>query len=169
MRNQDEARKCVSAVAQRLSDWDYWQHLQEEIVAQDEQPPVNPLRYFSKHPFKPESKRSGSLWSADGFRVAGTTSGEKDLTFQALGVGSQLQGIRSDRIVIDDCQDPSLAMTSPKDSADKLKWFQSVLLGRVSDEQQVVVMGNFFSPDDFLHRLIASPSGEQFRVVQYPA
>jgi len=67
--------------------------------------------------YRPESKGVGSVSGAEGLRVLSVTSGEKDLTFQSEGVGAQILGLRSDRIMLDDVQDSMAAMHSPQDSA----------------------------------------------------
>lgn len=86
---------------------------------------------------------------------------------EAKGVGSMIQGIRSDRIILDDVQDPEMAVRSPKDSDDKLGWFRRVILGRVTGYQQLIVLANFFTPDDFAHKLISAEP--EFSLVNFPA
>ena len=153
-KNQGEASKVVAAVQDRLQ-CDYYHHFAEMLVEQQEDPITCPVcKYGGKEGFKPQGRDTGDKWGAMGFKVSGTTSGEKDLTFQALGFGSQIQGIRADRIVIDDLQDPMIAKQSETDSLTKLEWFRDVILGRVTDTQQVVVLANFFAPNDFAHKLI---------------
>jgi hypothetical protein len=154
-KNQGEARKVVAAVEERLSDDEYYDWLIENLKDQGDEPILNPLRtWFTKQPFKPPNKKTGGVWSADGFRVVGAHSGEKDLTMQALGVGSQIQGIRADLILLDDVQDPEVAVKSPQDAIDKLGWFQRVILGRVTEAQQVVILTNRFTDDDFASKLM---------------
>ena len=109
----------------------------------------------------------GENWGAYGFSVMGSTSGEKDYSMEAKGVGGQIQGVRADLIILDDVQDPAQAVRSPQDSSDKLRWFKDVILGRVTGAQQVVVLANYFSPDDFAHKLLAA--NPEFAVVEYPA
>lgn len=153
-KNQGESRKVVAAVEERLQH-DIYHDWAEFLLHQGDEAVTCPVcEWGGDVPFKPEAKGAERKWGADGFRVAGRTAGEKDDTFQALGAGSQIQGIRADRIVLDDIQDPMMAIKSPKDANDLLDWFHGVILGRVTDEQQVVVLANFFTPDDFAHKLI---------------
>jgi hypothetical protein len=169
-KNQEEAKKLINAVQTRLSDYSYYEELREELYTQGDRRDrfVNPLHDWFRHKhFQPKTRKEGTNWGAYGFRVAGTRSGEKDLTMEAKGIGSQIQGVRADLIILDDIQSPEMAVRSPKDSADKLRWFQDVILGRVTGAQQIVVLCNFFSPDDFAHRLIGEVPG--FEIVQYPA
>jgi hypothetical protein len=167
-KNQGEASKLVAAVQERL-DCDYYHHAAEKLLEQEETPITCPVCTYAKdQPFKPESKDRGAKWGAQAFRVSGRTSGEKDDTFAAYGVGSQIMGVRSDLIVLDDPQDPMDAIRSPKSSEEMLEWFQTVILSRVYDHQRVIVLGNFITPDDFAHRLIDT-YGERWAVVKYAA
>jgi hypothetical protein len=168
-KNQDEAAKIVAAVQKRL-DCDYYHELAERLDKQGDEPITCPVcKYGGPEGFMPQGRELGKKWGAYGFRVTGNTSGEKDDTFTAKGVGSQIQGGRADLIILDDVQDPTMAKRSPKDGDDKLEWFHDVILGRVYDWQSVVVCANFFSPHDFAHKLISSQEAEDFHVTQYPA
>ncbi len=169
-RSQDEAKKIVAAVQLRLSDHGYYHEMAKLLEAQGETPITCPLcEYQGPIPFKPQGRdrEAAERWGAEAFIVGGRSSGEKDATMEAKGYGSQIQGVRSDRITLDDIQDPQMALNSPKDSTDKLNWFRNVILGRVTGEQQIVVLGNFFAPDDFAHKLITAEP--EFSTVNYPA
>lgn len=167
-KNADEASKLVQAVAQRLTDHDYYDHLRRELIRQGDEPIVNPLdSWFAKKPFQPKSKSQGDVWGKHALKVAGRTTGEKDYTLEAKGPGGQIQGVRADLFLIDDLQDPSKAVIGDSD-AKKLAWlFNSVVMGRVTDYQQVVVLANYFAPDDFAHQVIEEHP--DFSVVEYPA
>jgi len=167
-KNQEEAKKLVGAVEQRLSDVAYYDHLADELVGQGEQAITNPLTaWFRRAPFRPTNRMVGESWGAYTFGVLGTNSGEKDYTMEAKGVGGQIQGVRADLIILDDVQDPQQAVKSVQDSNDKLRWFNDVILGRVTEAQQVIVLCNYFSPDDFAHKLLAAHP--EFACVEYPA
>src|SRR5439155_8877663 len=102
----------------------YYRHMAEPLRPQGDEPLICPVcLYGGKDGYRPESKGVGSVWGAEGFRVLGVTSGEKDLSFQSKGVGSQILGVRSDRITLDDVQDPMQAMQSPADGTALLDWF----------------------------------------------
>jgi hypothetical protein len=167
-KNQDEARKLVAAVKLRLSDHEYYHHAAEELTKQGDTPITCPLcEYEDGVPYKGEWRTGEQKWGAESFIVNGRTSGEKDASMEAKGFGSQVQGVRAARIVIDDLQDPEMAVKSQKDSDDKLGWVQRVVLGRITDYQQLVTLANFFTNDDFAHKLIdAEP---EWPVVAYPA
>lgn len=166
-KSQPEARKLIGAVKERLSDHGYYHELAELLQMQGDLPIECPLcAYEDGVPFKPENLRSSERWSADAIKVAGASSGEKDYTMEAKGYGSQIQGVRADRIVIDDLQDPMIGMKNPADAVEKLDWLQAVILGRVFDYQQVIILGNYFAPDDFCHVAAAKLD---WPVVEYPA
>ena len=167
-KNQEEAKKLVAAVSERLTDSDYYDFMNMQLAAQGDEQIVNPLKaWFNHKPFRPVKRGAGDTWGAQQFKVIGRTSGEKDNTMEAKGVGGQIQGVRADLILLDDIQDPAQAVRSVSDSDDKLRWFKDVILGRVTEAQQVVVLANYFAPDDFAHKLIAA--NPEFAVVEYPA
>jgi len=166
-KNQQEATKLVAAVQERLQ-CSFYHFMGSELERQGVEPITCPVcRFGGSEGFKAAKHDPGAKWGAYGFRVVGRTSGEKDDTFQALGAGSQIQGIRADAIVLDDVQDPLQAMKSLRDSDELLNWFHAVILGRVTDEQQVVVLANFMTPDDFAHKLIVAHP--DWPLVTYPA
>ncbi len=166
-KNATEAKKIVNAVQQRLSDHTYYNWLNEGLQQQGDELIANPLdAWFSKQPFRPETRRPGATWGAEQFTVEGRRSGEKDYTMQAFGVGSGIQGGRYDYIILDDIQDP-LDSDNPQSSQKLLDWFERVIMGRITDTQTLIINGNFFSPDDFMHRLIAAHP--EFTVANYPA
>lgn len=167
-KNENEAKKLVQSVQERLSDLSFYDYHAARLVEQGDEPIINPLStWFGHAPFKPNSKRDGETWGAQAFKVKGRTSGEKDHTMEAKGVGGQVQGVRADKIILDDIQDPEQGVKSPQDSRDKLGWVERVVLGRITDYQQLVVLANYFAPDDFAHLLVREHP--EFEVVEYPA
>jgi hypothetical protein len=166
-KNADEAKKTIGAVEQRLSDFDYYDYLIAKLIEQGDDPIVHPLRAWFPEPFKPLSRKVGETWGATAFRVAGRRSGERDYSMQAFGVMGPIQGGRFDHVILDDVQDPREASRFPVESAHKLQWLEDVILGRISDTQGLTILGNHFSDEDFIARVIdAHP---EFDVVEYPA
>lgn len=166
-KSEVEARKVVAAVQERL-ECDYYHWFIEKMTEQGDDPIECPVcRYSNGVPFKPSGRQSGDKWGANGFRVEGRTSGEKDDTFQAKGAGAQILGVRSDYIVLDDIQDPLQAMRSMQDTENLVDWFHAVILGRLYSKQKLVVLANFYAPDDFAHRLI--DRHPEWPVTKYPA
>ncbi len=170
-KSQPEAKKIIASVQERLQ-CEWYHNIIQFMTEQGDVVPIEcPVCAYAKgKPFKQENRKmeSNSSWGADGFRVMGVDSGEKDLTMQAKGVGSQLQGIRSDLILLDDIQDPEEGRKNPGASKDLVSWVNDVPLGRITDTQQLVVLANFFSPDDFAHKLMQEKD-EIFGLVKYPA
>ncbi len=153
-KNADEASKQVAQVQERLQH-DYY-HFMAQMLEQQGDEPIECVccKWEFGTPFKPETRKqdANTKWGAAGFIVNGRTSGEKDYSLQALGVGSQILGIRADRIIVDDVQD-QMGAKNPKDSKDKLEWVQGTLLGRITDLQRFTVLANYFELDDFAHKL----------------
>lgn len=76
----------------------------------------------------------------------------KDYSVQAVGVGGSVMGSRWDIVIIDDILDWSNTRT-PQKRAELLRWFKSEILGRLTAESKVIVCGNAYHPEDFLHML----------------
>ncbi len=167
-KNADEASKQVAQVQERLQH-DYY-HWMADILERQGDEPIECVccKYEQGTPFKPETRKQDAQgkWGAYGFIINGRTSGEKDYSLQALGVGSMILGIRADRIVLDDVQD-QMGAKNPKDSKDKLEWVQGTLLGRITDLQRFAVLANYFELDDFAHKL--EESMPHWPVVKFPA
>ena len=152
----EEAALVVSQVQERL-ECPYYHEIITALKEQGDEPITCPVcAYGGEEGFKPASRKTGNTWGQYSFKVIGRTAGEKDATFEAKGFGSQIQGKRADRITLDDLQNPTDAMTSPSDSLKKLQWLESVILGRINpgQGQQLVILANFFTPDDFAHQVI---------------
>jgi len=166
-KSQPEAKKDVAAVEERLT-CDYYHTMASMLEDQGDEPIECPIcLYFPDKPFKPEGKYSGDKWGAEGFRVQGVTSGEKDDTMQAKGVGSQVLGIRADIIIMDDVQSDIEARTSGAATADKAMWINASILGRVTMSQKVVYLGNYYASQDLAHKVIADHP--DFALFEYPA
>ena len=169
-KNQDEASKQVGQVKERLSSHDYY-HFRIEVLEKQGDEPIQCVlcKYEDGVPFKPEFAKAeaNAKWGTYGFIVGGRTSGEKDYSMQAVGINGSIQGGRFDRIVLDDVQDPQQGKKNPQDSLDKLSVYRDIILGRVTDLQDVVVLANFFSPDDFAHKLIEALPDHP--VINFPA
>jgi hypothetical protein len=84
----DLAKKILFAIKQRLTD-PRWSKLQAEFA-----PPGG---------FNPPG--GDNVWRADAIYVAGSSSGEKDPTVQAVGIGGSIYGARTDLTILDDISD----------------------------------------------------------------
>jgi hypothetical protein len=106
-----EATKVVGAVKERL-DHPYYHELAERLERQGDDPILCPLcEYFPDLAFMPESKDRGARWGASGFRVVGRIGGEKDDSYGAFGVGSQILGVRAVPSRSTTCKTPTLRTT----------------------------------------------------------
>lgn len=76
----------------------------------------------------------------------------KDFSVQACGVGGTIVGSRIDILIIDDILDWSNTRT-PAQRAELLRWYRSEFVGRLTDDSRVIVVGNAYHPEDFLHML----------------
>jgi hypothetical protein len=84
-KTQAQAKKFLYSIKQRLTDR-RWSALQDSF---------SPAEGF----------RGTGEWSANKIYVGGRTSGEKDPTVEALGIGGQIYGARADLIILDDVAD----------------------------------------------------------------
>lgn len=71
-------------------------------------------------------------------------SGEKDPTWQALGIGSQIYGARADLIILDDCVDS----TNAHDFDRQIEWIHSHVLSRLSPQGVLLLVGTRLAPAD---------------------
>lgn len=76
----------------------------------------------------------------------------KDFSVQACGVGGAIVGARIDILIIDDILDWANTRT-PAQRSELLRWFRSEFVGRLTKNSRVIVCGNAYHPEDFLHML----------------
>jgi hypothetical protein len=70
-----------------------------------------------------------STWTSTQIRVAGVDSGEKDFTVEAVGIGGQIYGTRTDLVIMDDCVDN----TNHQQFESQIDWIQNIVGSRVAD------------------------------------
>lgn len=70
-----------------------------------------------------------SSWTTTQIRVAGVDSGEKDYTVEAVGLGGQIYGTRTDLVIMDDCVDN----TNAQQFEAQIDWIQNIVSSRVAD------------------------------------
>ncbi|MFD6250570.1 phage terminase large subunit family protein, partial [Streptomyces roseolus] len=70
-----------------------------------------------------------SSWTNTQIRVAGVDSGEKDYTVEAVGLGGQIYGTRTDLVIMDDCVDN----TNHQQFEAQIDWIQNIVGSRVAD------------------------------------
>lgn len=96
-------------------------------------------------------KEDADSWKADRIYIA-RDSTEKDPTVQALGVGGQITGARSDLIILDDVVTTANAHEWEK----QLLWLQRDVITRLGDVGKLLIVGTRIAPQD-LYREIRQP------------
>lgn len=161
-----------AAIAQRLSDHDYYRNLAEALVAQGKEPIVNPIEaYGGKGGYQPQTRKIGERWSGGEFTVSGRSSGEKDATITAIGMDGAIPGFRADCIVIDDPQDPTKYDASGAANSDKLmRKFERDIAGRLLPGGKTIILANRLGPDDFVGQLIDRYEDDpDWAIIYFPA
>lgn len=180
--NEDEAVKNVAQIGTRLvcDNYHYWM---EEMERQGDVPITCPVcAYGGRLGFQTQAhgrnRKIDEKWSASAFVVSGRTSGDKEATAEAYGANSPIAGVRSDLIVLDDAQDPQKFRTTGFPYTEKMfDWFREDVLGRLYDDQKLVVIGNRLGSQDFVGKLIdeygpedpENPQPDDWTVAYYPA
>ena len=96
-------------------------------------------------------KEDADTWKADRIYLS-RDSTEKDPTVQALGIGGQITGARSNLIILDDVVTTSNAHEWEK----QLLWLQRDVVTRLGDSGKLLVVGTRIAAND-LYREIRSP------------
>lgn len=110
-KTQAMAAKFLFAIKQRLSESESYLDLQEAFA-----PPGG-------------WAEGASTWTNTQIRVAGADSGEKDFTVEAVGIGGQIYGTRTDLVIMDDCVDN----TNHQQFENQIDWIQNIVGSRVAD------------------------------------
>jgi hypothetical protein len=97
----------------------------------------------------PEGFRGeGTVWRQNMLYLAGRDSDAADASIEALGLGGQIYGTRSDLILLDDCVVGSNANEFEK----QINWMESEVENRVFDGS-IVVIGTRLAPQDLYSEL----------------
>jgi hypothetical protein len=96
-------------------------------------------------------KEDADTWKADRIYLS-RDSTEKDPTVQALGVGGQITGARSNLIILDDVVTTSNAHEWEK----QLTWLQRDVVTRLGDSGKLLIVGTRIASND-LYREIRNP------------
>ena len=118
-------------------------------------------RYASLHKaFGPPGgfRADAQIWAADQIYLGSQRdSGEKDPTVQAVGLGGQIYGTRSDLIVVDD----AVVLSNAHEWEKQMRWLQQEVLTRLGPTGILVVVGTRVDAVD-LYRQLRNPD-------QYPS
>lgn len=84
-------------------------------------------------------KGSASVWKQDCIYLGADVrdSGEKDPTLQALGIGGQIYGARSDIIIVDD----AVVLSNANEYEAQIRWLQQEVLTRLGPTGRLLVIG----------------------------
>jgi hypothetical protein len=131
-KTQERAKEYLYSIKQRLSH-ERWSKLQAV--------------YGSAGGWKEDA----DTWKADRIYLS-RDSTEKDPTVQALGIGGQITGARSNLIILDDVVTTSNAHEWEK----QLLWLQRDVVTRLGDNGKLLIVGTRIAAND-LYREIRSP------------
>ena len=110
-KTQSMAAKFLFSIKQRLAESETYLDLQQHF---------GPPGGFAE---------GASTWSSTQIRVAGADSGEKEYTVEAVGIGGQIYGTRTDLVIMDDCVDN----TNHQQFEPQIDWIQNIVGSRVAD------------------------------------
>lgn len=121
----------------------------------------NPLFEELKRDFGPMGgfQEGSTEWRQDRFRVNPSllTSGHKDPTCQALGIGQQIYGKRADLVIMDDCVD----LGNVHEFEKHIRWIQKEVQSRLVEGGSLLLIGTRMASQDLY--------GEIIRPERYPA
>lgn len=145
-------------------------NLRVAIVSNTEMQAKKPLssikQYIEKSEQLPEvfpNLRPGAVWNENAITVERKVV-SKDPSIQAFGVHGAVLGARIDLLVLDDILDFENTLTP--ESREKLwRWIQATLLGRLTINAEVLVVGTAWHPDDAMHRFAKLPN---YKALRYP-
>jgi hypothetical protein len=110
-KTQSMAAKFLFSIKQRLAESETYRDLQQHF---------GPPGGYAE---------GASTWSSTQIRVAGADSGEKEYTVEAVGIGGQIYGTRTDLVIMDDCVDN----TNHQQFESQIDWIQNIVGSRVAD------------------------------------
>ncbi len=96
-------------------------------------------------------KETADQWTADRIYLE-RSSGEKDPTVQAIGMGQQIYGTRADLIILDDV----VTTTNAHEWEKQLNWLQKMVITRVGATGMLIIAGTRVSSVD-LYKEVRNP------------
>lgn len=122
--------------------------------------------YSHMRQFAPEGgwRDPDQSWTETAIRVAGRTTGDKDPTVQALGMGGQIYGIRSDLIILDD----AVTLGNVAQWESQVKWLTQEVETRLPpDGGKLFVLGTRIASVDLYVKLRELRDWSEDRVFCY--
>lgn len=92
-------------------------------------------------PFKADKRLDGKPFTARLFTVFHQSSGERDASMEALGIGGHIYNVRADRIVGDDIAD--LDNQTPTEVAKQAEYLQLEVRSRLTETGVMVMIGTY--------------------------
>lgn len=93
-------------------------------------------------------KSTSDQWSQDRIYLE-RTSGEKDPTVQALGIGQQIYGTRADLIILDDI----VTTTNAHEWEKQMNWLQKMVITRLGKNGKLIIAGTRVAATDLYKEL----------------
>ena len=93
-------------------------------------------------------KGTADQWTQDRIYLE-RTSGEKDPTVQALGIGQQIYGTRADLIILDDI----VTTTNAHEWEKQMNWLQKMVITRLGKNGKLIIAGTRVASIDFYKEL----------------
>lgn len=106
--------------------------------------------------------RPGNPWRENAINLFGRMPDDKDYSVSAFGLHGNVLGSRYDLIIADDVVTFENSNT-PKNRDDVFDWFFNTLMGRLTERGRVIVTGNAYHPEDFMHRSAKLPGWRGFK------
>jgi hypothetical protein len=104
--------------------------------------------------YEPGQEKSSKPWAAEYMTVYRSDHDEQDYSLEAMGWVSQIYGVRSDTIVLDDFQTLRTAEKGNTTQAMVDKFQQDIYTRIDQDEGRIVIIGTRVAMDDFYVKLL---------------
>lgn len=133
----------------------------QRIIATDEYKQLFPDTFLNDERL---SKYRGYVCNNEMFETVGHSG-----YFKAIGVGGGLTGTPADIAIIDDPVKDAMEANSPVTRDNVWEWYTTVLSTRLhNDSRQLLIMTRWHQ-DDLAGRILNSPDGKNWRVINIPA
>ena len=110
------------------------------------------------------AKYRGYICNAEMFEVVNHTG-----FLKTVGVGGSLTGTPADIAIIDDPVKDAMEANSPQQRENVWDWYTTVLSTRLHNESRQLLIMTRWSDDDLAGRILNSPDGKNWKVINIPA
>lgn len=133
----------------------------QRVISSDEYRQLFPDTFLNTERL---AKYRGYVCSADAFDVVNHTG-----FFKTVGVGGSLTGTPADIAIIDDPVKDASEANSPVVRDNIFDWYTSVLSTRLHNDSRQMVIQTRWHSDDLAGRILNSPDGKNWTVINIPA